>query len=397
MSERNVEFTAEDDEIDTQLKLQDFSQAVLWGTDWTVETILAQLSRGNIELNPRFQRRDAWSRKAKSRFIESVILGLPVPQVVLAESREQRGRYIILDGKQRLLSLMQFAGFAEGPTNNFGLSGLDVRTDLARKRFSNLESDLTLRADFDAFLTHTIRTTVIRNWPSLAFLHVVFQRLNTGSLKLSPQELRQAIVPGPFTDAIDDATVDAPETWDLLGRTEPDPRMRDVELVVRAVSFRLRLTSYTGRMKEFLDRTCQYFNANWGAEEGVVTAAINDFKEGVSALQQILKSELARKRDSSLFNRSIFDALIYYAMDAEVRGLMLAKPEAVVKAYSETLASEVFQVAVESDTAGIPHTADRLNIWGETLSRYLKQDIVVPVLQENAEGQQRFVVAAHGV
>lgn len=93
------EFANEDDTVGQELKLADFGAAVLWGTDWTVETILAQLQRGNIDINPRFQRRDAWSKGTKSRFVESIILGLPIPQVVLAESKNQRGRYLILDGK----------------------------------------------------------------------------------------------------------------------------------------------------------------------------------------------------------------------------------------------------------------------------------------------------------
>jgi hypothetical protein len=82
--------------------------AVLHGTDWTTETIVNQLKRGNIILNPSFQRRDAWTRQQKSRFIESLILGLPIPQIVLAESKSNRGRFIVLDGKQRLLSILQY-------------------------------------------------------------------------------------------------------------------------------------------------------------------------------------------------------------------------------------------------------------------------------------------------
>jgi len=392
MSDDETEFSFEDDEVISDIRLDDFSQAVLWGTDWTVETILAQLRRGNIELSPRFQRRDAWTRLAKSRFIESVVLGLPVPQVVLAESRDQRGRYIILDGKQRLLSLMQFAGYGEGEANGFGLSGLDVRTDLSRKRFRNLERDPELRSDLDAFLTHTIRTTVIRNWPSLEFLHIVFQRLNTGSLKLSPQELRQALAPGRFTHFADDTSMDAPEIWALLGRSSSDPRMRDVELLVRGIAFHLRLSEYTGRMKDFLDTTCVQFNDNWDGGSQIVINAASSFKDAIIALNEIFVSGIARKQGSSLFNRSIFDALVYYAMDSEIRALMTQNSEEVRVAYAQTLENEQFQVAVESDTAGIPHTAERLRIWGEALGRALGRRVPVPQLRENADGQQRFVI-----
>ena len=57
--------------------------AAIGGSDWTAQTILNQLDRGNIVLNPRFQRRDAWKPVRKSLFIESMILGFPVPQLVL--------------------------------------------------------------------------------------------------------------------------------------------------------------------------------------------------------------------------------------------------------------------------------------------------------------------------
>jgi hypothetical protein len=84
-----VEFDDESDEQDVAEELTPGSvAAVVTGTDWTTETIVSQLKRRNIQLNPRFQRRDAWKRDRKSRFIESLIVGLPIPQIVLAESKE---------------------------------------------------------------------------------------------------------------------------------------------------------------------------------------------------------------------------------------------------------------------------------------------------------------------
>jgi len=85
-------------------------QAVVFGTDWTAATLIDQLGRGNIKLDPIFQRRDAWNAARKSRFTESIILGLPIPQLVLAEAKDDRGSFLVIDGKQRLLSLQQFAG-----------------------------------------------------------------------------------------------------------------------------------------------------------------------------------------------------------------------------------------------------------------------------------------------
>lgn len=394
MTGESIEFSSEEDVAPLERgELAQFNQAVLWGTDWTVETVLAQIGRENIEINPQFQRRDAWSKATKSRFIESVILGLPIPQVVLAEKVDERGRYIILDGKQRLLSLMQFAGLAPQSENNaFSLSGLEARTDLARKRYRNLQNDADLQGDLNAFLTHTIRAVVIRNWPSMTFLHVVFQRLNTGSLKLSAQELRQALAPGPFTNFADEIALASEEIHQLLGRASPDPRMRDTELLVRYISFQLFLSSYYGRMKEFIDETCIGLNRDWQAQSGNVTALVDQFARVIHSLREIFGPALARKTGSRLFNRSIFDVLAYYATDEAVRLDMIDRADVVRAAYERTLANDEFQEAIESDTAGIPHTFDRLRIWGEALTDALTVPVRVPTLVQNEDHQTRIAV-----
>lgn len=79
------EIDGEENEEELNIDLSKFNQAVIWGTDWTTETMARQLEKGNIDLNPSFQRRDAWSEQEKSRLIESLMLGFPVPPIILAE------------------------------------------------------------------------------------------------------------------------------------------------------------------------------------------------------------------------------------------------------------------------------------------------------------------------
>src|SRR5215471_18856946 len=200
-----TQFDEEADEQDVAEQLAPGSvAAVVTGTDWTTETVVSQLKRGNIQLDPRFQRRDAWKRDRKSRFIESLIVGLPIPQIVLAESKRERGKFIVLDGKQRLLSILQFWGLGEGENNGYALSGLTLRGDLTKRSFTDLSTNANYEADYNALCNQAIRTVVIRNWRDTNFLHTVFLRLNTGSVNLSPQELRQALLPGSFSNYIDD-------------------------------------------------------------------------------------------------------------------------------------------------------------------------------------------------
>ena len=198
--------TSESDRDLLPLKQGEISQAVVNGTDWTVETILSQINKGNIQLDPKFQRRDAWGVDRKSKFIESLILGFPVPQLVLAEAKGKKGSYLVIDGKQRLLSIRQFAAATDDRTySQFRLKDLDLRPELNGKVLDDLKSDANLDDDLRAFENSPIRTVVIKNWSSESFLYHVFLRLNTGSLPLSPQELRQALHPGMFVDFADEA------------------------------------------------------------------------------------------------------------------------------------------------------------------------------------------------
>jgi hypothetical protein len=387
MTNDDMEFIDEDDTHLEAAETAHFADAVLHATDWTVETIVSQLTRGNIELNPRFQRRDAWNVRRKSSFIESLVLGLPVPQIVLAEKKGQRGKYIVLDGKQRLLSLLQFTGNAEGQNNRFRLSGLEARVDLARKSYDQL-STAEFEGDLNAFLNYTIRTVVIRNWPSHDFLHLVFLRLNTGSVKLSPQELRQAMFPGEFSNAVDDAAAASVPLRALLGTNGPDARMRDVELLVRFLAFHFFLPRYPGRMKDFLDQTCEQLNNDWGQQQQSVAMAIDKFNAGANSLIEILGLEVvARKQNSRSFNRAIFDALIFYAADDGIRHAMVQNAPAFREAYENISQNQEFLLASESDTAGVPNTLARLNLWGTCLRNLLGMQFRVPTLRAGQPGR----------
>lgn len=390
MADVELEFTDEEDAVLAPSETAAFSEAVLYSSDWTVQTVISQLENSNIDMNPRFQRRDAWSPGGKGRFIESVILGFPIPQIVLAEKKGQRGQFIVLDGKQRLLTLLQFTGKAQGERNAFRLSGLEVRGDLNRKTFAQIDRDPDRRDDINAFFNNTIRTVVIRNWPNTSFLHTVFLRLNTGSVKLSPQELRQAMVPGPFSNFIDDAAMASLHVRTLLGRTSPDPRMRDVEILVRYLAFRRFLPTYSGRMKDFLDQTCIKLNEDWEETADSVGLDLEQFNSAVDALIEVFGSgDLARKPGSRSFNRAIFDALVFYASDPVIMDAMVANPAAIRDLYAQSLNDPIFADAVESDTAGIPHTFQRLSLWGGSLKAALQLDFKLPILEERPDSTVR--------
>jgi len=224
---REQDASAESEDDITGVTAKSLSNAVVWGTDWTAATVVDQLRRGTISLDPAFQRRDAWTDDRKSRFIESLMLGLPIPQLVLAESQKAKGRFIVIDGKQRLLSLSKFTGVGLAEDQKpLALTGLKVRTDLNTLTFEDIKAKVKYESLVSEFENQAVRTVVIRGWGSEEVLYTIFHRLNTGSVPLSPQELRQALHPGGFLSFAAKFSEQSQPLKTLLGLTKPDFRMR---------------------------------------------------------------------------------------------------------------------------------------------------------------------------
>lgn len=368
---------------------KEVSQAALSGADWTTETILIQINKGNILLDPKFQRRDAWDKKRKSAFIESLLLNLPVPQIILAEVKDQKGKYLVIDGKQRLLSIRQFA--AKTPDDKFGqlkLIGLQIRGDLIGKALEELRNDLTLYADLSAFENSTIRTVVIKNWPDEIFLYSVFLRLNTGSVPLSPQELRQALHPGRFIDFADDYSGNSPALRAILKITKPDYRMRDVELLIRYLAFKNFLEGYTGNFKEFLDRTCKTFNNEWKSSESLLSQQVEDFEQAYLTICSIFSSKNAFRKwkgtsYEARFNRAIFDIMIFYFSRPEIRQASSGKEKLLEQRFKELCVDDFkFLGSIERSIKNLESVQIRFSAWAKALNEILSLTLPLPAIND---------------
>src|SRR5437764_436271 len=119
----------------------DLKSLVVYSRDWTIETINNQIEQKNIDLNPEFQRRNAWTDDKRSRLIESLIIGIPVPEIVLAEHPKKKKSFIVIDGKQRLLTI---AGYIDPKIPYWKrpkLGKLVIRKDLNGVSYSKLEKE----------------------------------------------------------------------------------------------------------------------------------------------------------------------------------------------------------------------------------------------------------------
>ena len=385
MSDELENIAVESDD-DVKVELVDFQQAVIWGTDWTTETILSQMNKGNIDLNPKFQRREAWTGTRKSKFIESLILGLPIPQIILAERKNRKGTYIVIDGKQRLISLRQF--FSDEQDTVFPplkLSKLNSLNTLNGMSFRDLKMSHDLNDYTLALENQPIRTIVIKNWPNEEFLYNVFLRLNTGSLPLAPQELRQALHPGKFIDFTDDYSVQSSAIKKILNITKPDYRMRDVELVIRYYSFKYFINDYKGNLKKFFDDTVQILNNKWEEEHQRVQSYGLELEEAINFTYQIWGENAFRKwsmeKYEGRFNRAIYDIMVHYFSNPEIREHLAPNKTRVKNAFERLCATNVeFLSAFETSTKNITPTSKRFGLWGEVLQEITGININLPTI-----------------
>ncbi|NAX10176.1 DUF262 domain-containing protein [Burkholderia pseudomallei] len=351
------------------------AESAITTTDWTVETIVSQIQKGNIDLNPQFQRRFAWTNLRRSQFIESLALRYPVPQIVLARDPSRSNRLLVLDGKQRLMTLAQFFGVKKiGRTpldlDPLKLTGLAIKTEWNDQTLSSIKrSGVRNRRwidDLAVLENATIRSVVVSTWQSEEFLYSIFVRLNQGSLPLSPQELRQALKHGEFTSFADSYSGKSPGLRKILGLDGPDFRMRDVELFIRYIAFRLRASTYRGNLKLFLDETCDFFNQNWATQKTAIEKECRNLEASIAVALEVFGDENAFKKYmktgyEARLNRAVFDVVVYALSEPTVRNALKqpAKAKKLKTEFERLSLTPQFRKSVESTTKSLDATRTR--------------------------------------
>jgi hypothetical protein len=224
-------------------------QIVTQKLDLPVSAFLAML-KDQIKLNPEFQRRDRWNPARQSRWIESLVMNVPIPPVFLGE--DEYGQYVVLDGRQRLTAISKFLN------NDLKLRDLQVWDDLNGMTFQEM-----VKRDLDKYLTRRfIPAVVILKESSSVVKYDVFDRLNTGGIEANDMEIRNAVLRGGFTDLLQSLsrTTDFCELWNIP--TDPVEvesnaiyqHMRDLELVLRFFA----LSEYAAMTVSFRDYLSEY-------------------------------------------------------------------------------------------------------------------------------------------
>ena len=181
-----------DKDNDEELFLSEESERkIIWqAKDFSIRVFNSMVEDGDLILRPEYQRKFVMNRKLSSRLIESILMDVPIPVIYLAE--EKNGTYSVIDGQQRLTSFISFIQGNFPDTNeDFNLAGLTVLSDLNKKSFSELDKSLQSKIK-----TTTLHTIIIKKESEEDIKFEIFERLNTGSIRLNEDEIRNTIYRG---------------------------------------------------------------------------------------------------------------------------------------------------------------------------------------------------------
>lgn len=276
------------------------------GTDFDVEGLVRRLDRGDIVVPnfghsdetveaAGFQRGFVWNRSQMDRFIESLLLGYPIPGIMLVQQQDKR--YLVLDGQQRLTTMLAFyRGVHEG--KEFSLKHVSIPfRDLT---YRTLSPEQRRHLD-NAFIQATIVKTD-GSMESLDAVYQVFERLNSGGTQLTPHEIRIALFAGPIVTYLDKLNHD--ESWRAL-YGPLSPRLRDQELVLRVLAFYVSAATYRRPLKKFL-------NDFMGEHRQLDRLNVNELDRVFSAAAELLLAGPGRsalRRAGSQINAAFTDAL----------------------------------------------------------------------------------------
>ena len=264
-----------------------------------------------METRPFYQRRDRWDAQKQSRLIESFLMNIPVPPLILYET--SYNSYQVMDGQQRITAIENFYN------NKLKLTGLDIWPELEGRTYESLPAKIKDGINRRAISTIVVITESLSDTEeALSLKQLVFERLNTGGVSLSRQEIRNCIYSGKFNELLlklSENTIFA-KAWDIpiddkeeLKENGFYKKMEDVELILRF--FALRDTDqYTGNLSKYLDNYMMKKSLNFSDEN--IQEFERVFNQTIELVSNIYQDQLFKPFDSKTKTHKSKAYKVYY-------------------------------------------------------------------------------------
>jgi len=324
-----------------------------YGADYVVSDFASRLQRNDIVI-PSFQRDYVWRLPEASRFVESILLGLPVPGVFLAKDVDSN-RLLVIDGQQRLKTLQFFIEGFFNPKEGDKSRKL-FKLSKVSKRFDGLTYNDLLDSDRRNLNDYVIHATIIKQDKPTnddTSIYHIFERLNTTGQRLSPQEIRVAVYRGQLLDLIEELN-EISEWRQVFGK--PHPRLKDRELILRFFAFYADAASYERPLGEFLSK---FAAKNRNAKSSELEKYRNSFSTTIKTIFESLGEEAFRPERA--LNAAVFDSVMIGVARRLDQG-KISQTDQIKSAYKRLLAEKAYVAAVSGATADKPLVEKRMEM-----------------------------------
>ena len=358
----SVSYDIIDEERNEELSNDDLFNISSWGADPSVRELITQYSEGDIE-KPELQRKYVWNKKVASRFIESLLLGLPVPSIFLANI-ESTGKRLIIDGYQRIRTLHDYIheGIWRGDDSVFRL----VDSTVINKRWRNKTFDELSESDKRRLKNYTIHAIIFeqRRPANDSAMFQIFERINTSGVSLNDQEVRNCVYQGAMNTRLFE--LNQKKEWRVLfGKKTQDNRMIDLELILRFFAMN-KPEIYLSNEKNFvLKKILNDEMANNRSESDYLDRICDDFANTIEFIYKYFGEEAFYNLQNDLqkirkrLYPTVYDSLMIATSIALSKGFNPAGEDLKARRMA-MLKDESYRESITQGTMTVEHIQTRI-------------------------------------
>ncbi|HJH30247.1 MAG TPA: DUF262 domain-containing protein [Methanosarcinaceae archaeon] len=362
----------EEEEKDLQNEFTDLeepfnpSQIDIQAVQSTLDTLIKRLSHEEIDLQPNFQReQNLWNPTFKSRLIESLLIRFPLPAFYFDASNEDKWQ--VVDGLQRLSIIKSFVVDKKMKLNN-----LEFLTQFNNKTFDDLPRNMQRRIDEAQVTMYLIKPGTPSN-----VKFSLFNRINTGGVKLNPQEIRHAISQGVNDGQASKFLKEITETdiFQKVGRVS-GKRMLDKELVLRFMA--LKLTTYKDYKAPMISLLNNAMEQLGYAEPEKLNSLRTDILKALNLSYDIFgdnafRKSLVKDNKSKVLNRALFEGItvLFSKLSENDRQVLLENKKDFVESFKQLFEDSKFYSSITISTTDSANVVYRFTEISTVINRYI--------------------------
>lgn len=328
--------------------------------DLSVRQLFDMINEGLIDIAPEYQRHFVWDEERQSQLIESLMLGIPVPNLFMATNKDSS--WEVIDGLQRLTTVVNFLGDDTIIKNNnpscskLKLSGLEKLSSINNLIFDQLPKSVQLM-----FMTRPIRVTVLNDRSDFAVRYDLFERLNTGGVTLHPQEIRNCIYIGRFKDFIEECSINQHFLNVVKMTTNAERTGSREELILKFFAYFEDRNLFTHSVKGFLNDYMAKKTISFPEEAQYRALFIKTF----DILNNVLPEGIVRGN-----RKNITPLILFEAISIAVADLIVSNEEDLLT--TQRLQAVLNDVNLVRLTTGATNSRVKLNQRIDYVKNYLR-------------------------